>query len=573
MHKSSTEAKPQKKTAAAAAPRKSGRMSSGARTAIIAAAAALAVLLAGFAGFGIYVTNTDTVFPGVRVGGVLVGGLTENQAADALSAAGWDGNGSVSVALPLDHVITVTAEEAGAAVDAAGAAYLAYDYCHGGNIFSNAVKYIKCWFSGGEVDLAVKASESAVKTRVEAEVSSVTAQLMASGTEQGEDTITVVKGARAVSIDADEITSMMVAALNARDYGEKEYKVEINESAELDIAGLHESVFAEAADAYYDAETGAVVDAVRGVDFDTDEAQRLWDAAGFGESVEIPLIITEPAITTEALNAMLFRDELSAATTSLSGSSANRINNVTLAAKSINGKVLKPGETFSYNETLGQRTEKNGYKAAGAYSGGQVVQEIGGGICQVSSTLYYCSLLANLKINTRTCHYFPVGYLPPGLDATVSWKTPDFKFTNSRDYPIRIEASVDTKANTVTVKLIGTNVDGSYVKMTYASWEVFNNAKYPDIATGYKAATYRCVYDKNDNLLSKELEAYSEYRYHEEDIKYPEESPSPSPSPSAAPTPTATPSPAASAAPTETPGSTTAPTATPAPLPTWPAGT
>ena len=539
------------------------------------AGATVAVLLAGFTGFGLYVTNTDIVFPGVHVGGVLVGGLTESQTADSLVAAGWGGDGteSVSVALPLDHTITVTAREAGAEVDAAGAARLAFDYCHGGNLFKNAVTYLKCWFAGDDVEVTISADESMVRAKVDAEVSAVITELMSTDTEQSDTAITVVKGAKAVEIDSGEITSMIVTALNERDYGAKEYTVRYGESAELDMEGLHQSVFTQAADATYNTETGEIVDAVRGVDFDTAQAQRLWDAAQYGESVEIPLIITEPKITTEALREMLFRDELGAATTSLRGSSANRLNNVTLAAKAINGKVLKPGESFSYNEALGQRTEKSGYKSAGAYSGGQVVQEIGGGICQVSSTLYYCSLLANLKINSRTCHYFPVGYLSPGLDATVSWKSPDFKFTNNRDYPIRIEASVDTKANTVTVKLLGTNVDGGYVKMTYASWEVFNNAKYPDIATGYKAATYRCVYDKNDNLLSKELEAYSEYRYHEEDIKYPEESPSPSPSPSAAPTPTATPSPAASAAPTETPGSTTAPTATPAPLPTWPAGT
>ena len=86
-----------------------------------------------------------------------------------------------------------------------------------------------------------------------------------------------------------------------------------------------------------------------------------------------------------------------------------------------------------------------GYKPAGAYSGGQVVQEVGGGICQVSSALYYAALLANLQIDVRTCHYFPVAYLPAGLDATVSWGGPEFRFTNNtRLARCSIEASVDT---------------------------------------------------------------------------------------------------------------------------------
>ena len=197
----------------------------------------------------------------------------------------------------------------------------------------------------------------------------------------------------------------------------------------------------------------------------------------------------------------------------------------------IDGIVLAPGEQFSYNDALGERTAERGYKAAGAYSGGQVVQEIGGGICQVSSTLYYAALLANLQIDARTCHYFPVGYLPAGLDATVSWGGPEFKFTNNRNWPIKIVASVDTAKNTVSVHIVGTDEDGSYVQMTYATWLVYGNSEYPETATGYKAATYRNVYDKNGTLLSKEIEAYSEYHYHEEDIVYPTPTPSPTPEP------------------------------------------
>jgi vancomycin resistance protein YoaR len=232
--------------------------------------------------------------------------------------------------------------------------------------------------------------------------------------EIGEDSVFVIKGAKAVNVDTDEICSIIITALENRDYGEREYSVEVEEAVELDIDELYDTIYAAPEDAYYDAEAGEVVPSVTGYDFDKEEAKSLWNAAGYGDTVEIPLIVTEPELTTEKLTAMLFADELSTATTSLAGSSSNRITNVTLAAGIINGTVLKPGETFSYNETVGQRTEEKGFKYAGAYSGGQVVQEIGGGICQVSSTIYYCSLLANLKINSRTCHYFPVAYLPAG---------------------------------------------------------------------------------------------------------------------------------------------------------------
>ena len=180
--------------------------------------------------------------------------------------------------------------------------------------------------------------------------------------------------------------------------------------------------------------------------------------------------------------------------------------------------VLMPGEEFSYNEALGKRTTEAGYLGAGAYLNGEVVTEIGGGICQVSSTLYCAALYANLKITDRTCHWFGVDYLPAGLDATVSWGGPEFKFVNSRNYPIRIKAEVDREKWCAVVAIEGVDEDGSYVEITTSTWSE---------AHKYGATSYRWVYDRDGNLLSKTLEARSEYHFHED----PEESPEPSESP------------------------------------------
>ena len=125
-----------------------------------------------------------------------------------------------------------------------------------------------------------------------------------------------------------------------------------------------------------------------GIDFDAAEAKSLWDAAETGGTVSIPLKVTMPKYTTEQLDKMLFADKLGSMTTSYASSNANRANNVELSAKKINGYILNPGETFSYNTVVGKRTRAAGFKEAGAYAGGQVVQEVGGGICQVSSTIY-----------------------------------------------------------------------------------------------------------------------------------------------------------------------------------------
>ena len=164
------------------------------------------------------------------------------------------------------------------------------------------------------------------------------------------------------------------------------------------------------------------------------------------------------------------------------------------------------------------------------------MQEVGGGICQVSSSLYYAALLANLQIDTRVCHYFGVSYLPAGLDATVSWGGPEFRFTNNREWPIKIEASVDTVNNTVTVHIVGTDTDGTYVVMEHAiTGYVYGNSEYPDVATGYRAQTHRCVYAADGTLISRTTEANSEYHYHEENIVYPSPSPTPAPTPSEVP--------------------------------------
>ena len=119
----------------------------------------------------------------------------------------------------------------------------------------------------------------------------------------------------------------------------------------------------------------------------------------------------------------------------------NRNTNVRLAAEAINGTVIKPGQEFSFNGTVGQRTEAKGYKGAAAYNNGEVVQEIGGGVCQVSTTLYNAVFKAGLKISSRRSHTFEPSYVTPGRDATVSWDQPDFKFINNSSTAIGLRAS------------------------------------------------------------------------------------------------------------------------------------
>ncbi|NCC69680.1 MAG: hypothetical protein EOM14_16090, partial [Clostridia bacterium] len=191
------------------------------RTGIIIAVSVLAVLLVGVAGFGIYVTGTDTIFSGVTVDGAALGGMTREQAVEHLEAAGWSDNAenTVTVLLPLGREVSVTPAEAGAEITAIDAAVAAYSYGHSGNIFSNLVTYVKCFFGTHEVGLTVDVDENVIRDKVEEAVAEVKAGLMTSGVEIGEDSVLVVKGAKAVNVDTDEICSIIITALKDRDYG------------------------------------------------------------------------------------------------------------------------------------------------------------------------------------------------------------------------------------------------------------------------------------------------------------------------------------------------------------------
>ncbi|MGD7407579.1 VanW family protein, partial [Ralstonia pseudosolanacearum] len=178
----------------------------------------------------------------------------------------------------------------------------------------------------------------------------------------------------------------------------------------------------------------SITAAANGIDFaiSLDEAKSI--ITGDKKEYEIPLKVLRPTVSNDDLGIDAFPDELASYSTNYSSSGASRSNNIALATSKINGTVLMPGETFSYNGIVGRRTKEAGFQEAGAYSNGQVVNEVGGGICQVSSTLYNAVLRSNLEVTDRHNHMFQVNYCPIGTDATVSWGAPDFKFKNNRNY-------------------------------------------------------------------------------------------------------------------------------------------
>ena len=491
----------------------------------LAAAVIILILILGAAGFAVYsvihVSTLDTIYPNVSVNGTDVSGLTQAQAAQRLASDGAADpyeNASVTVNFPKDQTLVITAEELGLTSDAEEAAALAYGYGRSGDQLRDAVTYWQTRISPVNLRWSanVTLDEAALTGLVSAMAEAVNETGVEAAYEVGEDSITVTKGSASEAIDVEAVCAQVRQAFLTKQFGEIDVVYETADDAaaadeaavqaegEAFVQTMYDEVYVEAVAAGTDPDTGEEIEAVTGVSFDVDAAIRLWVETEPGGTFEIPLVFTELEAAAEVPAEGYFADLLSEKSTSLSGSTSNRITNITLAAEAMDGTVLNPGETFDYNNCLGERTAARGYKEAGAYSGGKHVQELGGGICQGSSTLYYCAICANLSITTRYCHYFTVSYLPRGIDATVSWGGPNFRFTNNRAYPVRINAWVSD--GSLTVQIWGTDTDGTHVEITSETWED---------STYYYAQTYRNVYAADGSLISSAKEAYSSYHKYE----------------------------------------------------------
>jgi len=185
-----------------------------------------------------------------------------------------------------------------------------------------------------------------------------------------------------------------------------------------------------------------------GLKLDVDKAiadvQTALESKDYNKVIEVSAQVTEPKITTEDLTANLV---LVSTTTTITKADSNRNSNINLVCQTIDGLVLQPGEFFNYNDFIGQRTAEKGYKEAGGIFDGALRQELGGGICQVSGTMYHSVMMADLKVDERHPHSWPSAYVDIGTDATVTWDGPNFQFTNNSEYPVAIHATYKDKTD------------------------------------------------------------------------------------------------------------------------------
>ena len=273
------------------------------------------------------------------------------------------------------------------------------------------------------------------------------------------------KGKKGVVIKKEELKKIITD--NIKNLKEEKSVIEIpveeKEPEEINIEKIAEEISQSPKDAYLNEETKEIHVEENGIDLGVslEEAKQILSEEN--EEYIIPLNITEASTKVADLGEDAFPNLLSTFTTYYDASNTNRDNNIVLAASKINDFIVSPNEEFSYNKVVGKRTIENGYKEAKAYAGGKVVLDVGGGICQLSSTLYNTVLLANLEVTDRHNHYFKTSYVAEGRDATVSWGSLDFKFKNNRKYPIKIEAKVGDGVATVNIYGIKQEDDYSVV--------------------------------------------------------------------------------------------------------------
>lgn len=244
-----------------------------------------------------------------------------------------------------------------------------------------------------------------------------------------------------------------------------------------------------------------------------------------------PDVILAPVTKAELMNSFKLISSYTTETTS----NKNRNTNIQLSAAAINGKTVLPGEVFSFNEATGQRTYEKGYREATAIAGGQSVPEVGGGVCQTSSTLFNAVARADLEIVYRSPHAWPSSYVKKGMDATVNWPNLDFKFRNNTDWPIFIVSYYDNRK--VTVEIYGMSL-GDGITIDLES-EVVQTIKPPsginyvlneelpigtekktiEARTGYVVETYK-VWRKNGEEIRREHMHTSNYKMYQETVEY-----------------------------------------------------
>ena len=493
--------------------------------------------------FGLANMNSDKIAQGISIGNVDVSGKTKAEAKALLeqktetkktedlkiktnvkTEEDKDFSGNISFEqLKLDYNIDESIEKA-------------FQIGRDSNVVVNNFNVLKTFFQKNNSDIVYNYDQEELENQIESINGKIPGAVKESSyyVDKDEKELVITRGEKGIRINPDIVKEEVENEIKNVDTSEKEIDLstEEKEPEPIDLDKVYSEVHTEPKDAYYTKDPFTLYPHVDGIDFDIsmEEAKKLLEENK--EEYVIPLKITKPDITTDEIGSEGFPDLLGTYKTYYNSSNKDRTTNLRLASNKIDGTVLMPGETFSYNKVVGERTIAAGYKEAPIYAGGKVVDGIGGGICQVSSTLYNAVIFANLDIVSRTNHRFVPSYVTAGRDATVVYGSIDFKFKNTRKYPIKIESSVSGGVAKVSIYgmkeekeydvKIETKITGSIpTKTVYEEDSTLPAGKEKVVQKGHKGTyseAYKVVY-YNGKVVSRTLLSKDKYSAMETIIK------------------------------------------------------
>ena len=499
-------------------------------TALVVGLVLVAAAFGGLYLWGVRLMKGDSIYPNVRVAGVEVGGLTVAAARGEVEQAVADAYASntLEVRLP-DRTLAFDPEQTNVALDGEAAIAEALAFGRSDGPIQAVLNYVSSKNKPHDVELetALELDTDYIRALIAQTEKETRTEARNSKAEVSADqrSIVVTKGAPGRFLDTDGLYEAVYGAFQSGDFTPLQWNYVEIPYVEAELSRYYDALASEVQDAYYDEENHEIVEGASGYSFDLQAAQTRLEAAEYGSQMTITLEEIEPEIDKETLTAQMFGEKLESRSSPYVNN-ANRTENLRLACEAINGTILNPGEVFSFNGVVGERTAEKGYKPATIYGGdGESVDGVGGGICQVASTIYYTTLYMNLEQVMREPHMYQVTYVPPGMDATVYWDSGlDYKFRNNRENPIKIQANVD--GGYVNITFWGVEENDNYVEMTYQVLETWYDDDEEEVdetqAVGYRALkqsayqgakveAYQKVYDGSGKLL-KEKTITSTYK-------------------------------------------------------------
>ena len=465
------------------------------------------IILLAFVIFTIFNMFNTNIVSGIQIQGLDVSGLSKSDAKYQL-------DNYISQKLPEEITVkhgdfetTISLSQIEASIDTKTAAENAFKIGREGNPFQNDYQVLKTLFNNVNIPLTTSVNTEQLTQNLQEISTQLPDAVMQSSYYQEYNNLIITSGKAGYVIDIEPTIEAIKNSISNFSCIDTPIELVVKEEqpVAIDIEKIHNEIYKEPVDAYYTTNPFTVYPSENGLDFkiSVEEAKQLITAEAKDEYT-IPLKTLYPSVTTSMIGTEAFPDQLASFSTNYNTRDTDRTTNLRLAANKVNGTVLMPGETFSYNKVVGQRTIAAGYKEAPIYVNGQVVDGLGGGICQISSTLYNAVIYANLDIVTRSNHQFVPSYVTASRDATVVYGATDFQFKNNRKYPIKIMCSVS--GGVASVRIFGLKQDDDY------------DVQISSYITGQTStATYSEAYKilkRNGKVIKKVLLSKDTYKRH-----------------------------------------------------------